>query len=323
MPIISSGYKAKGLFKSGHFSTIYSAKLRPIPTVPQVRKRLELTDGDFVDIDWSYQDSKGSKSNKVAILLHGLEGDAQRVYMQGQAKALIKDGWDVAAMNHRGCSGEENRLYLSYNSGRTQDLSELIDHILTQEQYSKVALIGFSLGGNLLLKYLGEPREISHKIVAGIAISAPIDLQSSLDFLMKKRNRPYTLVFLKDLRNKYKRKMKLFPGVMSKEKLSQVKTLLDFDNIYTAPAHGFKNAAEYYQKSSALDFLPNIKTPVLILNAANDSFLGPACYPFDVAKHHENIYLEVPKTGGHVGFHITNAEYYSELRVLDFLNSIQ
>ena len=243
--------------------------------------------------------------------------------MQGQAKALINEGWDVAAMNHRGCSGEENRLYLSYNSGRTQDLSELIDHILTQEQYSKVALIGFSLGGNLLLKYLGESREISHKIVAGIAISAPIDLQSSLDFLMKKRNRPYTLVFLKDLRNKYKRKMKLFPGVMSKEKLSQVKTLLDFDNIYTAPAHGFKNAAEYYQKSSALDFLPNIKIPVLILNATNDSFLGPACYPFDVAKHHENIYLEVPKTGGHVGFHVTNAEYYSELRVLDFLNSIQ
>ena len=97
----------------------------------------------------------------------------------------------------------------------------------------------------------------------------------------------------------------------------------DFDNIYTAPAHGFKNAAEYYQKSSALDFLPNIKIPVLILNAANDSFLGPACYPFDVAKHHENIYLEVPKTGGHVGFHVTNAEHYSEVRVLDFLNSIQ
>ena len=323
MPIIISGYKAKGLFKSGHFSTIYSAKLRPIPTVAQTRKRLELTDGDFVDIDWSYQESKGSKSNKVAILLHGLEGDAQRVYMQGQAKALINEGWDVAAMNHRGCSGEENRLYLSYNSGRTQDLSELIDHILTQEQYSKVALIGFSLGGNLLLKYLGESREISHKIVAGIAISAPIDLQSSLDFLMKKRNRPYTLVFLKDLRNKYKRKMKLFPGVMSKEKLSQVKTLLDFDNIYTAPAHGFKNAAEYYQKSSALQFLPNIKTPVLILSDANDSFLAPACYPFDVAKHHKNIYLEVPKTGGHVGFHVTNTEHYSELRVLDFLNSIQ
>jgi hypothetical protein len=323
MPIIRSGYKAKGFFKSGHFSTIYSAKLRPIPRVAQVRKRLELTDGDFVDIDWSYHDSKRAKSNKVAILLHGLEGDAQRVYMQGQAKVLIEDGWDVAAMNHRGCSGEENRLYLSYNSGRTQDLSELVDHILTQEQYSKVALVGFSLGGNLLLKYLGESREISHKIVAGIAISAPIDLQSSLDFLMKKRNRPYTLVFLKDLRNKYKRKMKLFPGVMSKEKLSQVKTLLDFDNMYTAPAHGFKNAADYYQKSSALQFLPNIKTPVLILSAANDSFLAPACYPFDVAKHHKNIYLEVPKTGGHVGFHVSNTEYYSELRVLDFLNAIQ
>ena len=242
--------------------------------------------------------------------------------MQGQAKVLIQDGWDVAGMNHRGCSGEENRLYLSYNSGRTQDLSELIDHILTQKQYTKIALVGFSLGGNLLLKYLGEPREISHKIVAGIAISAPIDLQSSLDSLMRKRNKPYTLVFLKDLRNKYKRKMKLFPDVMSKEKLRKVKTLLDFDNTYTAPAHGFESAAQYYQKSSAKAFLPNIKKPVLILNAANDSFLAPECYPFELAKQHENIYLEVPSTGGHVGFHVTNTEYYSEQRVLDFLKSI-
>jgi predicted alpha/beta-fold hydrolase len=322
MPIVRSGYKAKGFFKSGHFSTIYSAKLRPIPKVAQVRERLELTDGDFVDIDWSYCTTKGVKSQKVAILLHGLEGDAQRVYMQGQAKVLIQGGWDVAGMNHRGCSGEENRLYLSYNSGRTQDLSELIDHILTLNQYTKIALVGFSLGGNLLLKYLGEPREISHKIVAGIAISAPIDLQSSLDSLMRKRNKPYTFVFLKDLRNKYKRKMKLFPGVMSKEKLRKVKTLLDFDNTYTAPAHGFESAAQYYQKSSAKAFLPNIKKPVLILNAANDSFLAPECYPFELAKQHENIYLEVPSTGGHVGFHVTNTEYYSEQRVLDFLKSI-
>ena len=322
MPIVRSGYKAKGFFKSGHFSTIYSAKLRPIPKVAQVRERLELTDGDFVDIDWSYCTTKGVKSQKVAILLHGLEGDAQRVYMQGQAKVLIQGGWDVAGMNHRGCSGEENRLYLSYNSGRTQDLSELIDHILTLNQYTKIALVGFSLGGNLLLKYLGEPREISHKIVAGIAISAPIDLQSSLDSLMRKRNKPYTFVFLKDLRNKYKRKMKLFPGVMSKEKLRKVKTLLDFDNTYTAPAHGFDSAAQYYQKSSAKDFLPNIKKPVLILNAANDSFLAPECYPFELAKQHKNIYLEVPLTGGHVGFHVTNTEYYSEQRVLDFLKSI-
>ena len=322
MPIIRSKFKAKGLFKSGHFSTIYSAKIRPIPKVVQVRKRLELTDGDFVDIDWSYCTTKGVKSQKVAILLHGLEGDAQRVYMQGQARVLNQGGWDVAGLNHRGCSGEENRMYLSYNSGRTQDLSELIDHILSQEYYPKIALVGFSLGGNLLLKYLGEPREISHKIVAGIAISTPIDLQSSLDSLKRRENTPYTLIFMRDLRNKYKRKMKLFPELMSKEKLSKIKTLLDFDNIYTAPAHGFDSAAQYYQKSSAKPFLPNIKKPVLILNAANDSFLGPECYPFQVAKQHGNIYLEVPETGGHVGFHLTNTEYYSELRVLDFLNSM-
>jgi predicted alpha/beta-fold hydrolase len=322
MPIISSGYQAKGLFKSGHFSTIYSAKLRPTPSLDQVRKRLELTDGDFVDVDWSYHISELKNARKVAILLHGLEGDAQRGYMKGHAKQLTEGGWDVAAMNHRGCSGEENRLYLSYNSGRTQDLSELIDHIIAKENYKEITLIGFSLGGNLLLKYLGEKRIISHKIVAGIAISAPVELQSSLDVLMRKENRPYSLVFLKDLRNKYKRKMKLFPEMMSQEKLNQVKTLLDFDNIYTAPAHGFENAADYYEKSSALPFLPNIKIPVLLLSAANDSFLAPPCYPFDVAQNHKNIYLEVPNTGGHVGFHVSNSEYYSERRVVEFLNTI-
>ena len=322
MPIISSEYHAKALFKSGHFSTIYSAKLRPIPALEQVRKRLELTDGDFVDIDWSYHVSEQEKAPKVAILLHGLEGNAQRVYMKGHAKQLTEAGWDVAGMNHRGCSGEENRLYLSYNSGRTQDLSELIDSIVANEKYAEIAPIGFSLGGNLLLKYLGEKRIISQKVVAGIAVSAPVHLQSSLDALMRKQNRPYTFVFLKDLRNKYKRKMKLFPDIMSQEKLNQVRTLLDFDNIYTAPAHGFENAADYYKKSSALAFLPNIKIPVLLLSASNDSFLAPPCYPFEVAKNHKNIYLEVPNMGGHVGFHVTNSEYYSEHRVVEFLNTI-
>ncbi|MGK0386254.1 MAG: putative alpha/beta-fold hydrolase [Patiriisocius sp.] len=322
MPIIPSAFQAKGLFKSGHFSTIYSAKLRPIPTLVQHRKRLELTDGDFVDVDWSYHISEANKAPKVAILLHGLEGDAQRVYMKGHGKQLVEHGWDVAAMNHRGCSGEENRLYLSYNSGRTEDLSELIDQIVAQDYYHQIALVGFSLGGNLLLKYLGEGREVSNKIVAGVAVSAPVHLQSSLDCLMRKENLPYTLTFLHDLRSKYKRKMTLFPEVMTQEKLNQIRTLLDFDNIYTAPAHGFKDAADYYEKSSALQFLPNVKTPVLLLNAANDTFLAAPCYPFDLAKNHKNIYLEVPKTGGHVGFHTTNTNYYSERRVLDFLNTI-
>ena len=237
-------------------------------------------------------------------------------------KTIIQNGWDVAAMNHRGCSGEENRLYKSYHSGRTQDLNELIQHISTTMQYQKIALIGFSLGGNLLLKYLGETSVISNKIAAGIAISAPIHLHSSLLRLMQKENLPYTLTFLRDLRKKYKRKMKLFPEIMTKEKLNSIKTLLDFDTIYTAPAHGFKDAAEYYKKSSALPFLPHIKHPVLLLNAANDSFLAAPCFPFDIAKDCENVFLEVPSTGGHVGFHISNTNYYSEHRIISFLDAV-
>lgn len=316
MPLIPSLYQAKGLFKNGHFATIYSAKLRPIPTVVQQRKRLELKDGDFVDIDWSYAKGRGSK---VAILLHGLEGNAQRVYMQGQAKILNENGWDVAAMNHRGCSGDENRLYVSYNSGRTQDLSEVIEDLHKQSQYNTIALIGFSLGGNLVLKYLGEQAHIPSKVTCGVAISAPLDLEGSLQKLIKPHNFVYNMTFVNDLRKKYKRKMKHFPELMNPQELKKVRTLLDFDQLYTAPAHGFKDAYHYYRQSSSLPFLPSINSPVLILNAVNDTFLSENCYPKKLATSHKKVYLETPQTGGHVGFHSSNKVYYSEKRTLQFI----
>jgi len=319
MPIITSSYNAKGLFKSGHFSTIYSAKLRPVPKVAQVRKRLELSDGDFVDVDWSFSENK---EKKVAILLHGLEGNAQRVYIKGQAKMLVQNGWDVAAMNHRGCSGEENRLYLSYNSGRTEDLEELINDILEQYDYTTVSLIGFSLGGNVLLKYLGERERVPTQLKNAVAISTPLHLRGALEQLIKPENTVYSKTFINDLRKKYKRKMTQFPNAMNAEELKKIQNLLDFDNLYTAKAHGFQDAYDYYEKSSSLQYLSNIKIPVLILNAANDSFLSPECYPFDIAKQNENIYLECPEHGGHVGFHITNKIYYSEKRTLQFIHTI-
>lgn len=317
MPIITSAFKAKGLFKNGHFSTIYSAKLRPTPKVVQHRERFELSDGDFVDVDWSFPEKK---TTKVAILLHGLEGNAQRVYIQGQAKILVDNGWNVAAMNHRGCSGEENRKYLSYNSGRTEDLQEFIQHILENELYTNISLIGFSLGGNVLLKYLGERTHVPKEITSGVAISAPLYLKGALEQLIKFENFVYSKTFITDLRNKYKRKMEHFPEAMNSEELKKIKTLLDFDNLYTAKAHGFKDAYDYYEKSSSLQYLPSIKIPVLILNAKNDSFLSPECYPVALANNSENIYLETPKHGGHVGFHNTNKLYYSEKRTLEFIN---
>jgi len=319
MPILQSTYIAKGAFKNGHFSTIYSAKIRPIQKLKQYRERLELNDGDFVDVDWSYAISKEKRENKVVVLLHGLEGNAQRSYIKGQGKILIENGYDVAAINHRGCSGEDNRLYLSYNSGRTDDLAEFIEYIILKYNYTEISLVGYSLGGNVLLKYLGERNTVPKQVKNGVAVSTPVHLRGALEQLIKWENFVYSKTFINDLRRKYKRKMPNFPDAMNAEELKKIGSLLDFDNLYTAKAHGFKDAFDYYEKSSSLSVLPNIKIPVLILNAENDSFLSPESYPFEMVKKLKNVYLEVPRHGGHVGFHETNSVYYSERRVLEFL----
>lgn len=316
MPNIKSTYKPIFPFKNGHFSTIYSAKLRPSPPLVQERERLQLPDGDFMDIDWSFAKKT---SRKVAILLHGLEGNAQRTYIKGQALVLADSGWDVAAVNFRGCSGEANVSYQSYNAGKTDDLEAVIKYILEKDRHSEIVLIGFSLGGNLLLKYLGERESFPHEIKKAVAISTPLSLKGSLESLNHFYNWVYRNSFLKDLRKKYKTKMKDFPEKMTSSDYKKINSLLEFDNIYTAPAHGFKDAFDYYEKNSSLQFLPNISIPIFILNAENDSFLCPECYPFELADTMKNLHLEIPKYGGHVGFHHTNQLYYSESRTLEFL----
>lgn len=319
MPIVSSSYQPKGAFKNGHFSTIYSAKLRIPPKLAQTRERLELEDGDFIDLDFSFSEKT---SHRIAILLHGLEGNAQRTYIKGQGKVLVEDGWDICAMNFRGCSGEPNRKYISYNSGKTDDLEIVIDNLLEKDRYREIVLIGFSLGGNLLLKYLGERNIMPAEIKCGIAVSAPLSLRGSLDSLNKAYNWPYRTHFLYDLRNKYKQKTVQFPEKASKSELKKIRSLLAFDNIYTAPAHGFTDAYDYYTKNSSLRFLPNISVPVLILNALNDSFLSPDCIPSELASQSKNIYLETPDYGGHVGFYQPKNIYYNETRSSRFLKEI-
>jgi predicted alpha/beta-fold hydrolase len=316
MPIISNSYNPPILFKNGHFSTIYSALFRNFPRVEQERERIILKDGDFLDIDWSFP---AVSNNKVAILLHGLEGNAQRSYMQGMAYNLLQKNWDVASVNFRGCSGEVNRSYMSYNAGRTDDLEEIIERIVEKDRYTELIIIGFSLGGNLLLKYLGERDSVPKIVKKGIAISAPIYLKGSLEALSKPNNWIYQKSFLLHLRKKYKRKMSRFPDLMNKDDLNKIRSLLDFDNIYTAPAHGFKDAFDYYEKNSSLQFLKNIRVPVLLLNAKNDSFLSEECYPHIQAENSKNVFLETPEYGGHVGFYSRGRLYYNELRTLEFI----
>ncbi len=319
MPLVKSTYKPPILFRSGHLSTIYSSKLRVPPPLYQTRERIHLKDGDFLDIDWSYSQNK---SHQLAILIHGLEGNAQRPYMKGVASHLNKNDWDTVAVNLRGCSGEPNKLFRSYNAGSTEDLEAVLQHIFKNYHYSSIVLNGFSLGGNLILKYLGERKTLPVEIKKAVVISTPLMLDKSLEELNKFSNSIYARFFLKSLRKKIKEKTEMFPNEISENEQKKIKTLLDFDMVYTSKAHGFKDAYEYYHKNSSLQFLPEIKIPVLIINAQNDSFLSPACLPYDLAKHNEYIHLETPKYGGHVGFFDKNNVYYNEKRTLDFIKSL-
>ncbi|MEM1260042.1 MAG: alpha/beta fold hydrolase [Bacteroidota bacterium] len=319
MPLVPSNYKPPFLFRNGHFSTIYAGVIRRVHGLLQKRERLELPDGDFMDLDWS--DSR-LPTQKVAILLHGLEGDAQRHYITGSAKKLNYNNYDVCAVNFRGCSGVPNRLYRSYHSGVTEDLVAIIEHILNTRNYNEIYLLGFSLGGNLSLKYLGEGNQLPHQLKAAVAVSVPCDLKDACDQLLSSKNVLYSARFKKHLLAKLRTKRKQFPDKITEGKIKAIVTLKDFDDAYTAPAHGFDNALHYYSRCSSNQFLDKISVPTLILNAKNDSFLGAGCYPFEEAENNLHLYLEVPDFGGHVGFLGHKNISYAEKRAVEFFNSV-
>ncbi|MCK5443488.1 MAG: alpha/beta fold hydrolase [Maribacter sp.] len=319
MPIVSSNYNPPLLFRNSHFSTVYSGLVRKVNGVHQKRERIHLSDGDFLDLDWSYAHKP---TDQAVILLHGLEGNAQRAYITGSAKQLNNHGYAVCAINFRSCSGETNTLFRSYHSGASEDLDAVISHILASKKYNQIFLKGFSLGGNLVLKYLGEGRIIPKEIKGALAVSVPCNLHSSLKQLLQPINYLYAKRFRNHLKTKMREKQHLFPSKITNQDIKDVKTLKDFDDIYTSRAHGFKDALDYYKKCSSLQFLPHIKVPSLIINALNDTFLGTECYPYREAIENKSLYLETPKYGGHVGFYGTQNITYTEKRVIKFLNEV-
>jgi predicted alpha/beta-fold hydrolase len=318
MPVVESNYKPSFLFRNGHVSTIYSGLVRQVKNVLQVRERITLPDGDFLDLDWSYSKAK---TNKVIILLHGLEGHAQRPYMTGTAKLFNNNQIDAVCVNFRGCSGTDNLKYRSYHSGATEDLEAVINHVINKKTYNDVFIKGVSLGGNMVLKYLGERDRVPEQIKAVVAVSVPCSLAGSARKLHTFENRLYHNSFKKHLVDRLKIKQQQFPNVLSLQELYSIKTLYDFDNVYTAKAHGFKSGLDYYKQCSCLQFLPQIKIPTLIINALNDSFLSHDCYPVKEAKQNPNLFLEMPKHGGHVGFVDKSNVYYNESRAINFVLS--
>ncbi len=319
MPLVPSNYRPPFPFRNGHFSTIYSGIFRKVNGVVQRRERIDLPHGDFLDLDWS---ESILPTKKVVILLHGLEGDAQRHYITGSAKRLNQNSFDTCAINFRGCSGETNRHYRSYHSGATDDLIAVINFILATKDYQEVYLMGFSLGGNLLLKYLGEGNSIPSKLKAAVAVSVPCDLKDACNELLKSKNVLYSQRFKKNLLAKLRIKKQLFPTEISEAQIKSIVTLKDFDDVYTGPAHGFKDAYDYYAKCNCKQFLPQITVPSLILNAKNDSFLGEGCYPYKEAEENQHLHLEAPDFGGHVGFWGQKNISYAEKRAVEFFSSL-
>ncbi len=317
MPLEPSAYHPPAFWRNGHLSTIFSALFRRVPNPGYRRERLELPDGDFLDLDWLGPHRENTKG-KIVILVHGLEGDTRRPYMVGSALAFAREGYAVCAVNLRGCSGEPNRLFRSYHSGATEDLEVVVHHLANQQTEARIYLKGFSLGGNLILKYLGEDPGRAGRIQAAAAISVPVDLHDSLKQLQQPKNRLYARRFLRNLREKMRQKHQLFPDRIPLETIRDIRTLKNFDDLYTSRAHGFRDALDYYARCSSLPVLENIRVPTLLLNARNDSFLGPGCYPEALSEQHPRLFYESPAYGGHVGFILPGGTYYNELRAIRF-----
>jgi predicted alpha/beta-fold hydrolase len=319
MPLVKiTEYENPGWLFNGHLQTIYPGLFRKLITLPFERERITTPDGDFLDLDWL----KG-KSKKLVVLSHGLEGNSRRPYMLGMARQFFNQNFDVLSWNFRGCGEDLNLKPIFYHSGATYDLETIIEH--ASPEYDEIYLVGFSLGGNLTLKYLGENRIRSSKIKKGIAISVPLHLESSCMKISEGRNMVYAGRFLKSLKEKVIKKALVFPNEIPTGTLRKIKTLKDFDDHFTGPLHGFADAHAYYEENSALYFLEHINIPVLILNAQNDPFLSQNCFPVRFGRQLENIWMEFPRFGGHVGFSPRNrAEmYWSEKRAFEFITGDQ
>ncbi|MCL7764228.1 alpha/beta fold hydrolase [Polaribacter sp. Z014] len=298
MPVFTSDFAPPFPFKSGHFNTIYRSVFTK-ESCNYERKRISTWDHDFMDLDFSLVGSK-----TLVLLIHGLEGSSQSKYIVSTTNHLNTKGLDTVCLNLRGCSGDDNLLLSTYHSGKTEDVDFVVHHLLDNYDYENIILIGFSLGGNLTLKYIGEQSDhISSKVKGGIAVSVPIDIASGEFELEKLKNKIYLQRFLKSMKTKISEKAAKFPEFqLDKDKLAKATRFKHLENLYTVPVFGFDSAEDYWEKASAKPHLSKIKIPTLLINSKDDTFLSDTCFPIDEAHNSKNFFLETTNFGGHCGF---------------------
>ncbi|MEM9837284.1 MAG: alpha/beta fold hydrolase [Bacteroidota bacterium] len=315
MPIVNSTYQpSRPWLRWAHLSTIAPALTRTVKDITMDRKVLELPDGDFLDLDWHIP---AEPSRKLVIVLHGLEGSADRAYVMGMCRYFAKRGWHSLGPNQRTCGGRMNRLPRAYHMGTTDDLALVIEHAI-ELGYQQVGLVGFSMGGNHVLKYLGEQGSRTPKeVIGGVAFSVPCHIESANVEIDKLHNRLYLKRFLNGLNGKVKEKARMFPDLFDVSG-RMPRSFVEFDDRFTGPMHGFTGAIDYWTKCSSRQFIPTIQRPALLVNAQNDTFLSKQCFPKDEALTMPHFFLEMPDYGGHVGFG-AGSEYWSEQRAFTFL----
>ncbi|MEZ5535301.1 MAG: hydrolase [Thiolinea sp.] len=318
--LIHNNFRPQWWLRSPHLQTIWPSLFRKRADFTPEWERVELDDGDFIDLAWHRHTNPAAP---VILMIHGLEGSLESHYAGNMLAALHAAGFSPVLMHLRGRGREPNRLPQSYHSGATDDLRLILDH-LQQKQQSPAAAIGVSLGGNLLLKYLGEEGANS-PLQSAIAISVPFQLGACAAQLQNGFARIYGQYLLRKLRESYRNKFSRMPSPLNVE-VSELKTLWQFDHRVTAPLHGFKGADDYYQQCSCTQFLGNIATPTLILHAQDDPFMTPEVVPA-AEQLSDKVTLELSRYGGHVGFiehkKGSGLHYRLEQRVVEALSGIK
>ncbi|MDD5579127.1 MAG: hydrolase [Methylobacter sp.] len=324
--LIQTTFKPAWWLNNAHLQTLYSALFRKTSSFPVLqRERLRTPDQDFIDIDWY-----GQGEQPLVILLHGLTGSSQSTYIAGLQKTLFQQGFRTIVLNFRGCSGESNHLAKCYHSGDTQDVHFLYQTLRQREPDTPLAVVGFSLGGNVLLKWLGEQGN-KLSLFAAIAVSVPMVLSTCASKLDKGFSRLYRDNLLRELKLYIRLKLQQLEkldNIAEAEKirqlgdLSKINSFWQYDDQVVAKLHGFKNVDDYYQRSSSRQFLKSIAVPTLIIQAADDPFMTRDVLP-DLDELSSFVHLEITPGGGHVGFiagHIPfEPRYWLEQRIPEFL----
>jgi len=294
--IKASRFRPAWWARNAHAQTIYQNLLRPYPRVDTRRERITLADGDFLDLDWA-----GPDHGPMVILIHGLEGSLQSKYIAGQLRALVNAGLRGVVMHLRGCSEEANRLRRGYHSGASEDLEAVVSHVEKHCPGVSLAAVGYSLGGNLLLKWLGE-RGADCPLTTAVAVSVPFRLSQCAHAIRQGSSRVYNAFLMRRMKASYRAKFsRRDDAPFPLDALDGLKSFHDFDNAITAPLHGFDNAEDYYQRSSSIAFLTRIQCPTLILHALDDPFMRPDIVPSE-REISDHVEVEISPRGGHVGF---------------------